>query len=67
MFEQCYSLVSLPNLPKWNLFNVADMSYMFKGCNSLISLPDTSKWKTENITEVFDGCFNSLNIHHLYK
>ena len=34
------SLCSLPDISKWNTFNVKDMSSMFYGCSSLSSLPD---------------------------
>ena len=61
MFDKCHSLISLPNISKWNIKNIADMSYMFRGCNSIVSFPDISKWETKNITEIFNGCLNSLN------
>ena len=40
MFSECYSLISLPDISKWNTSNVENMRYMFSGSNSLISLPD---------------------------
>ena len=43
MFYECNSLISLPDISKWNTSNVNNMSYMFSGCNSLISLPDIPK------------------------
>ena len=36
MFDGCSSLISLPNISKWNTSKVIDMSYMFGGCSSLI-------------------------------
>ena len=42
MFYKCNSLISLPNLSKWNTENVKDMTAMFCECNSLIDLPDIS-------------------------
>ena len=62
MFYECNSLISLPDLSKWNTSNVNYMNFMFSGCNSLISLPDLSKWNTSNVndmSEMFCGC-NSL-------
>ena len=59
MFYGCSSLISLPDLSKWNTSNINDMRKMFK--NSLI----LSKWKTSNIFDVskmFNGCVN-LIIH----
>ena len=43
MFSGCSSLISLPDISKWNNNNVTNMSFMFYGCSSLISLPDISK------------------------
>ena len=36
MFYNCSSLVSLPDISKWNTANVTYMNYMFSGCISLI-------------------------------
>ena len=44
MFYGCSSLLSLPDISKWNTSNVTNMGYMFFGCSSLSSLPDISKW-----------------------
>ena len=46
MFSGCESLISLPDISKWNTGNVKSMENMFSGCKSLISLPDLSKWNT---------------------
>ena len=43
MFYECYSLISFPNISKWNTNNIKKMESMFRGCVSLISLPDISK------------------------
>ena len=62
MFLRCISLISLPDISKWNTSNVKDMNSMFYGCNSLISLPDISKWNTSNVKSMswmFSEC-NSL-------
>ena len=47
IFNSCSSLLSLPNISKWNTNNVTDISYMFNWCSSLSSLPDISKWNYE--------------------
>ena len=52
MFRGCKSLISLPDISKWNTSNVEDMDFMFDGCNSLISLPDISKWNTSNVNNM---------------
>ena len=59
MFRSCSSLKSLPDISKWNIKNVKDMSEMFFGCYSLISLPDISKWKKDKsckMENMFFGC-----------
>ena len=49
MFNGCKSLISLPDISKWNTTNVKSMSCLFNGCKSLQSLPDISKWDTSNV------------------
>ena len=39
MFHGCSSLISLPDISKWNTYNVIHMDSMFNGCSSLIFLP----------------------------
>ena len=52
MFYNCESLISLPDISKWNTSNVINMSYIFYDCKSLKSLPDISKWNTNNVTNM---------------
>ena len=52
MFNKCSSLISLPDISKWNTNNVTDMSCLFYGCSSLTNLPDISKWKIDNVTNL---------------
>ena len=55
MFSWCNSLISLPELSKWNISIVEDMSNMFYGCNSIKSLPYfymLNKYKNYIIFEV---------------
>ena len=49
MFYECSSLLSLPDLSKWNTSEVQDMSYLFFGCNSLKSFPAVLNWNTSNV------------------
>ena len=35
MFSDCKSLESLPDISKWNIINVKDMSFMFSHCEKL--------------------------------
>ena len=58
MFCNCKSLLSLPDISKWDTGNVNNMICMFCGCSSLTSLPDLSKWNTQNVKKkgsMFDG------------
>ena len=43
MFYGCSSLLSLPDISKWNTNNVTYMNYMFYGCALLSSVFDFNK------------------------
>ena len=58
MFYNCKSLISLPDISKWNTNNVIDISEMFYNCSSLESLPDISKWNTNNVIDMSSLFFN---------
>ena len=64
MFYGCSSLLSLPDISKWNLSKVVNISGMFCGCTSLTYIPTISKWDTSkinNMSIVFAEC-KSLEI-----
>ena len=61
MFFGCNSLLSLPDISKWNTSNVEYTSNMFYRCYSLISFPDISKWKTNIDKDILNESFNCLN------
>ena len=70
MFNHCSSLSSLPDISKWNINNVTNMSHMFRECSSLSSLPDISKWKINNVTNIdgmFDGCSSLPSVFNFSK
>jgi len=70
MFRQCSSLLSLPDIYKWNTINVTDISYMFYRCSSLSSLPDISKWNTNNVKNIswmFYGCSSLSSLPDISK
>ena len=70
MFNGCKSLISLPDLSKWNTKNVTQLNGMFNGCKSLISLPDLSKWNTEKVTymnSMFYKCELLISLSDLSK
>ena len=52
MFNECTSLLSLPDISKWDTNNITNMSSIFNECSSLSSLPDISKWNTNNVTDI---------------
>ena len=63
MFKECSSLISVPDISKWNTNNVVDINGIFNGCISLSSLPDISQWNTNNVTKMnfmFNECFNII-------
>ena len=65
MFQLCGSLISLPDISKWNTSKVTNISYIINYCHSLISLPDISKWDTSKVADkkfMFYEIFNILNI-----
>ena len=70
MFYECKSLISLPDISKWNISFVTDVSFMFWGCESLKSLPDISKWNTFNIIymdRMFYRCKSLISLPDISK
>jgi len=70
MFIGCSSLISLPDISKWDIKNVTIMYGMFRECSSLISLPDISKWDTKNVTDMnhmFKECSSLISLPDLSK
>ena len=68
--EKFESLLSVPDIPKWNTINVTDMKYMFFCCSSLSSLPDISEWNTINVTDMnqmFAYCKSLLSLPDISK
>ena len=62
MFSNCSSLLSLPDISKWNTNNVFDMHKMFYNCSSLSSLPDISKWSTNNVIDMSGMFYNCSSL-----
>ena len=70
LFDRCSSLISLPDISKWNVSNVIDMENMFSNCSSLKSLPDITKWnplKLKNMSNMFYGCSSIKTLPDLSK
>ena len=52
IFSNCESLLSLPDISKWDTYNVNNMGYMFSNCQLLSSLPDISKWRVDKVIDI---------------
>ena len=65
LFDGCNSLISLPDISKWNTSKVKNMDSMFNNCTNYKYLPDISKWNTSNVndlTSIFNGCVSLLSL-----
>ena len=49
IFEGCSSLMTIPDISKWNTYNIITMNNMFRDCKLLSLLLDISKWNNENV------------------
>ena len=73
IFSECPLISSLPNISKWNILNVKNLSSMFSGCSSLVSVPDISKWKNiheckcADISNMFKNCISLSHIPDMTK
>ena len=45
MFYGCSNLESIPDIAKWDLSNIIDLSDIFTGCNEAINIPNKSLFK----------------------
>ena len=39
LFYNCFSLISIPDISKWNIEYNKDNKYMFKNCLNLLNIP----------------------------
>ncbi len=62
IFAGCSSLVSLPNISKWNTKNIIYMGFAFSNCVSLSSIPDISIWNTDSIILVHYMFYDCLSL-----
>ena len=49
MFCNCASLLSIPDISKWNTANIKYAKSLFEGCISLKEWPDISNWNIPNV------------------
>ena len=70
MFNKCNSLISLPDISKWETKNVISMVSIFEECSSLVSLPDITRWDTQKVIFnhlLLDDCYHLLNSSQFKK
>ena len=70
MFRWCKSLLSLPDISKWDTSNITNMNGIFYKCESLSTLPDLSRWNTSNVKDIssmFYGCSSLLSLPDISK
>ena len=70
MFYNCSSLISLPDISKWNTRNTINMDYLFYYCSSLVKFPDISNWKTHNLKymeNIFEKCESLIILPDISK
>ena len=63
MFNECSSLLSLPDIYKWNTNNVKNLNYLFCDCSLLKTLPDISKWKIGNVNSLNLIFYNCISLY----
>ena len=61
LFYECNSLISIPDISKWNMKKVTNINYIFYGCNKLSSIPDITNWNVENIFFYFELIYKYNN------
>ena len=70
MFDECETLLELPDIYKWDTSFVIDMSYLFYGCTSLNYISDFSVWnlsKVQNLNSLFCNCSSLKSIPDISK
>ena len=70
MFEDCSSLLLVPDIYKINTSKITHMENMFYECSSLISLPDISKWNTSKVKQMelmFSNCTTLISLPDISK
>ena len=65
LFWGCISLISLPDISKWDTSNIINMGRMFSRCSSLSYLDDISNWDTSNVRYMNGMFFNCQSLSSL--
>lgn len=58
MFQNCYSLIAIPNIDTSNFIGATQM---FQNCQSLVSIPILDLSKVKAMTSIFQGCSSLSN------
>ena len=70
LFCECYNLLYLPDISKWNTSNAYDIRSIFNNCKSLSSIRDISKWNISNVyfmSQMFINCKSLTSIPDISK
>ena len=62
MFNNCYSLVTIPQL---DTQNVTNMDKMFNSCYSLIGIPQLDTKNVQDMSSMFYNCYSLISISQL--
>ena len=67
LFRGCISLISIPDISKWNTSKVSKAREIFFGCTSLVSLPNISNLENSTLLKkgISDKCINLLNTYNI--
>ena len=66
----CESLIDFPDISKWDISKVKDISGIFFNCLNLNKLPDISVWNTievRDIKNIFNGYKSLISIPDISK
>ena len=70
MFNDCTSLISLPDISKIDTSQIINMKNLFSGCTSLTNFSGISKWDTKNVVSMngmFSGCTSLTTLPDISK
>ena len=64
LFSGCSSLISIPDISKWNTKNITNLEKMLSGCISLTHFPNITSWSVEKnrnkTDEIFKDCLSLI-------
>jgi len=65
LFCECSSLLSFPDISKWNTDKITNMKGTFANCSNITKYPDLSKWNTSNVTDMSGLFFQCSKLEFL--